>query len=228
MGDLNTRINAVQSLGQLRVLQAASKLLELLQDDQLYGPQAGLYRAVANAFQESSGIKKDLVNAFPLPSTTSFNVAGAGTSLPEMMGLLGSENFQKLNYLSQVRKVSPSTFQIALSAIKFFFEYTLQRQWATLELVRPAREQKLPAVLSVDEVRRARYRVCLSTIYACGLRLQEGVHLQVVDIDSQRMLVYVHRGKGSKERYVQFNSAVCSLPGKRNPRGTNEQARSGF
>ena len=57
-------------------------------------------------------------------------------------------------YLSQVKKVSPSTFQIALSAIKFFYEYTLQRQWATLELVRPAREQKLPVVLSVAEVGR--------------------------------------------------------------------------
>jgi HEAT repeat protein len=54
-GDPNTRINAVQSLGQLRVVQAASKLLDLLQDDQLYGPQAGLYRAVADAFQEFSG-----------------------------------------------------------------------------------------------------------------------------------------------------------------------------
>lgn len=98
-GDLNARINAVQSLGQLRVLQSASKLLDLLQDDQLYGPQAGLYRAVADAFQEFSGIKKDLVNAFPLPSTPSFNVAGAGTSLPGMMGLLGNENFQKLNQM---------------------------------------------------------------------------------------------------------------------------------
>jgi integrase/recombinase XerD len=69
-------------------------------------------------------------------------------------------------YLSQIRNVSPSTFQIALSAIKFFFEYILQWQWATLELVRPARETKLPAVLSVAEVgrglacvHRARYRV---------------------------------------------------------------------
>ena len=76
-------------------------------------------------------------------------------------------------YLSQIRKVSSSTFQIALSAIKFFFELTLQRQWATLELVRPAREQKLPVVLSVAEVRsilacvhRSRYRMCLSAIYA--------------------------------------------------------------
>ena len=121
-------------------------------------------------------------------------------------------------YLSQVRKVSPSTFQIALSAIKFFFEYTLQRQWATLELVRPARETKLPTVLSVAEVgqvlayvHRARYRVCLSAIYACGLRLQEGIHLQVADIDSQRMFIHVHRGKGSKDRYVPLPRSLLDL-----------------
>ena len=108
-------------------------------------------------------------------------------------------------YLSQVRKVSRSTFQIALSAIKFFYEYTLQRQWATLELVKPIWEKKLPVVLSVEEVgrvlarvHRARYRVCLSAIYACGLRLQEGIHLQVGDIDSQRMFIHVHRGKGQQ------------------------------
>jgi integrase/recombinase XerD len=121
-------------------------------------------------------------------------------------------------YLSQVRKVSPSTFQIALSAIKFFCEYTLQRQWATLELVRPTREKKLPVVLSVEEVsrilacvHRARYRVCLSAIYACGLRLQEGIHLQVGDIDSQRMFIHVHRGKGNKERYVPLPRSLLEL-----------------
>jgi site-specific recombinase XerD len=121
-------------------------------------------------------------------------------------------------YLSQVRKVSPSTFQIALSAIKFFFEYTLQRQWATLELVRPTREKKLPVVLSVEEVsralacvHRARYRVCLSAIYACGLRLQEGIHLQVGDIDSQRMFIHVHRGKGNRERYVPLPRSLLEL-----------------
>ena len=121
-------------------------------------------------------------------------------------------------YLSQVRKVSRSTFQIALSAIKFFYEYTLQRQWATLELVKPIREKKLPVVLSVEEVgrvlarvHRARYRVCLSAIYACGLRLQEGIHLQVGDIDSQRMFIHVHRGKGNRERYVPLPRSLLEL-----------------
>jgi site-specific recombinase XerD len=112
-------------------------------------------------------------------------------------------------YLSDVKHVSRSTFRIALCATKFFFEHTLQRTWSTLDLMRPPREKKLPAVLSVAEVRavlgcvhHVRYRMCLSTLYACGLRLQEGVHLQVGDIDSQRGLIHVHRGKGSKDRYV--------------------------
>lgn len=121
-------------------------------------------------------------------------------------------------YLKNVKKISPSTLTIALCGIKFFFEYTLHRRWVTFELVRPAREKKLPVVLSVDEVRSilgcvrdVRYQVCLSTIYACGLRIQEGVHLQVGDIDSQRKLVHVHRGKGSKDRCVPLPENLLSL-----------------
>lgn len=113
-------------------------------------------------------------------------------------------------YLSQVKKVSPSTFQIALSAIKFFYEYTLQRQWATLELVKPIRETKLPVVLSVAEVgrilacvHRGRYRVCLSAIYACGLRLQEGIHLS----GGYRQPAHVHpRTPGERQQ-----RALCAI-----------------
>lgn len=95
--DLNARVNAVRSLGQLKIVESAPRLLDLLQAAQLYGPQAGLYRAVAEAFQEFSDLKKILSNAFPLPSTLSFNVGGIGTNLPEMLGRLGNGNFQKLN-----------------------------------------------------------------------------------------------------------------------------------
>jgi len=112
-------------------------------------------------------------------------------------------------YLKDVKHVAPSTLTIALSGIKFLYTHTLQRHWATLDLVRPPREKKLPVVLSVTEVQRVlscvhtlRYRICLSTIYACGLRLQEGVHLHVGDIDGERHLVHVRHGKGNKDRYV--------------------------
>jgi integrase/recombinase XerD len=121
-------------------------------------------------------------------------------------------------YLKNVKKVSRSTITLALCGIKFFYERTMQRQWATLALVRPQREKKLPVVLSVEEVhqilarvRRWRYRVCLSTIYACGLRLQEGLHLQISHIDGGRQMVHVCHGKGGKDRYVPLPQPILEM-----------------
>ncbi len=111
-------------------------------------------------------------------------------------------------YLANEKKVARATATIALCGIKFFYEHTLQQHWTTLRFVRPPREKKLPVVLSRDEVRRILaevripvYRVCLTTIYACGLRLLEGAHLQVPDVDGGRRLLHIH-GKGKKDRYV--------------------------
>lgn len=112
-------------------------------------------------------------------------------------------------YLKNERCLSRSSCTVALCGIKLFYEYTLRRQWPVFELIRPKKEKKLPVVLSVEEVRqilgylrRPHYRVCLSTIYACGLRISEGTSLQVRDIDSARMQIHVHLGKGNKDRYV--------------------------
>jgi len=121
-------------------------------------------------------------------------------------------------YLKNGKGVSASAFRIALCGIKFFYQHTLKWEWPTLNLVRPAREKKLPVVLSIDEVRQVlgsvrsrHHRVCLTTIYSCGLRLQEGVHLQVADIDSARMVVHVRRGKGAKDRYVPLPERTLDL-----------------
>ena len=112
-------------------------------------------------------------------------------------------------YLKTVRHVSRSTQTIALCGIKFFYEHTVERTWHTLDLIRPPKENKLPVVLSVEEVRRILhcvhhqcYRVCLATIYACGLRLLEGVGLQVRHIDSDRKMLHISQAKGGKHRYV--------------------------
>jgi len=121
-------------------------------------------------------------------------------------------------FLQEVKRVAPSTFTIALTGLKFFFEHTLHRHWPTFDLVRPVREKKLPVVLSIQEVqqilrclRQPRYRICLSTIYACGLRLQEGVHLQVGDIDAERQLIHIRHGKGNKDRYVPLPPHILEM-----------------
>ena len=125
---------------------------------------------------------------------------------------------QYLLHLRSVKQVSASTFTVALSAIKFLYQYTLKKALPTLELARAPQEKKLPVVLSTDEVRRVLgiirrpcYRACLSTIYACGLRLREGIHLQVKDVDSDRMLVHVRHGKRSKDRYVPLPQATLHM-----------------
>jgi integrase/recombinase XerD len=125
---------------------------------------------------------------------------------------------QYLLYLTNEKHVSASTFTIALCGLKFFYEQTLQRTWTTLDLARPAREQKLPVVLSRAEVHqilsclyRLPYCVCLTTIYSCGLRLREGVHLQVGDIDSARQMVHVRQGKGGQDRYVPLPEGTLGL-----------------
>ena len=121
-------------------------------------------------------------------------------------------------YLNNDKQVSSSTLTVTLCGLKFFYERTLRREWPTLDLVRPARKKKLPVVLSIAQVRRIlghirhpRYRVCMSTIYACGLRLREGVHLQVRDIDSDRMVVHVRQGKGAKDRYVPLPHSTLEM-----------------
>jgi len=108
-------------------------------------------------------------------------------------------------YLKNDKHYLRSAMTVALCGLKFFYEQTLQREWAILDVVRPQRERKLPVVLSREEVhpilgclRQPCYQACLSTIYSCGLRLQEGVHLQVPDIDSARMLIYVRQANKEK------------------------------
>jgi len=124
---------------------------------------------------------------------------------------------QYLLHLGNVRKVARSTHTLALCGLKFFYQHVLGRDWHVLDIARPKPEKKLPVVLSRDEVWRAldslrnpAYRACLTTIYACGLRLLEGALLQVPAIDSGRMLLHI-RGKGSNDRLVPLADGTLTL-----------------
>jgi integrase/recombinase XerD len=112
-------------------------------------------------------------------------------------------------HLKNDRKFASASLVIAYSGIKFFYSHTTPRDWPTLQRLRVRNEKRLPDVLSVDEVRRLiaavrtpHNRTFFWTVYSLGLRLEEGLHLQVGDIDGERMLVHVRRGKGAKDRYV--------------------------
>jgi integrase len=121
-------------------------------------------------------------------------------------------------FLIADKQLAPNTTNLALNAIKFFYTYTLRRPWPLRDLVRPPLPKKLPIVLSpeeiwrvIEQVRRPDYSVCLCVIAGCGLRLLEGVRLQVTQIDSARMQLLIRGGKGNKDRAVPLPSRTLSL-----------------
>jgi len=121
-------------------------------------------------------------------------------------------------YLINKRKAARSTVTIYLCGIKFFYEKTLGRQWPVFRLVRPAPTKKLPVVLSREEVRtilnlvrNPMARMALTVMYACGLRISEGVKLTIADIDGDRKQLWVRCGKGWKDRAVPLADHVLKL-----------------
>ena len=118
-----------------------------------------------------------------------------------------------LIYLIDTKGYAKSTYKVYMYAIKFLYQNTLGRQWRFLTLARVSPERKLPIILSRDEVwslldlvRRDKPHMSLILMYTCGLRVSEAVHLRPQDIDSQRMVLWVRKGKGGKDRSVPLPS----------------------
>jgi integrase/recombinase XerD len=121
-------------------------------------------------------------------------------------------------YMINERKSSASSITVYLCGIKFFYETTLKRTWQIFDLIKPLRTKRLPAVLSPEEVRiilkeitNPVFRMVLTIIYACGLRISEGIRLTVKDIDGKRRLLLVRNGKGGKDRYVHLADRPLEL-----------------
>ena len=132
---------------------------------------------------------------------------------PDLLGIDEIRQYQV--YLLRERKVAASTVNHVLSALRFLYKVTLRREWALDHLRYPRRAKRLPAVLSKPEVYRAfsvirnlKHRTLLMTMYATGMRVSEAARLRVDDIDSKRMLIRVHQGKGKKDRYVPLSATL--------------------
>ena len=114
--------------------------------------------------------------------------------------------------------VSNTTINATITGLRFFFEVTLDDHQA-LRKMRTVRDpRKLPVILSPDEVKRLleattnlKYKAALATAYGAGLRASEVTHLKVTDIDSQRMVIRVEQGKGSKDRHAKLSPALLGL-----------------
>ncbi len=123
-----------------------------------------------------------------------------------------------LLHLKNDKHFAYGSLRVAFSGVKFFFTRTCRRDWKTLAETKLQNVKSLPEVLTrqqvqriIDACRTLRMAVYFWTVYSLGLRLEEGLNLEVGDIDSQRMMVHVHRGKGAKDRYVPLPTSTLEL-----------------
>lgn len=116
-------------------------------------------------------------------------------------------------YLTNEKKLSPSSIHVCVSALRFLYGVTLKSDWIFDEIIpSPKAPKKLPIVLSPAEVllflgcvESVKHRTILTACYAAGLRISEAVHLKPNAIDRQRMVIRVEQGKGQKDRYVMLS-----------------------
>lgn len=132
---------------------------------------------------------------------------------------LSSEQVKSyLLYLINERKLSKTTINQTISALKFLNEVVLKRDWIQMDLPRPKVPKDLPIVLSKEEIKRLldvtinlKHRAAFTLAYSSGLRLGEVCHMRPQDIDSNRRQIRVFNGKGQKTRYTILSPSVLSL-----------------
>ena len=134
--------------------------------------------------------------------------------------LLGPEDIRTYQiYLTNEKKLAPSSIHIAIAALRFFYKVTLKRAWNFEEILPlPKKPQKLPVILSPEEVlhflgcvKGLKHCVILTICYAAGLRISESLRLKAQAIDSKRKVIRVEQGKGQKDRYVMLSAKLLEI-----------------
>ena len=111
-----------------------------------------------------------------------------------------------------------SAVKLDLYGLKFYYEHVLRKPWAASGLIKPPKVQRLPDIITIEEARRIfsatrilSYRVFFFILYSLGLRLGEGLRLQVGDIDAARGRVHVRDAKGNRDRLVPLPNVTHQL-----------------
>jgi integrase/recombinase XerD len=120
-----------------------------------------------------------------------------------------------LLYEINERKLSWSSVNQKMNGLMFFYRHTLKQPQAEFSLPPRKVEQRLPEVLSAEELgrlfkglRHPKYQMVFKLAYGSGLRLGEILNLKPADIDSQRMMIRVDQGKGNKDRYTVLSKKL--------------------
>lgn len=146
-------------------------------------------------------------------------VAGLAKHYRRSPDLLTAAEIQRyLLHLIEERHLAHSSCLVALHGLRFFYHETLRRDEMQFAVPRARSPQRLPEILSRDEIKRLfaattqfKHRVLLMTTYAAGLRVSEVCALKVSDIDSERMTIRVEQGKGAKDRYSLLSPRLLQV-----------------
>lgn len=119
-------------------------------------------------------------------------------------------NDQLLDYFNDLLDShSWSAVKLDLYGLKFFYSRVLKKTWEDIPLIKPPKVSRIPDILSVEQLHqlvaataKLSYRVFFFTAYSMGLRLGEGIALEVGDIDTNTMRVHIRNAKGNKDRLV--------------------------
>ena len=121
-------------------------------------------------------------------------------------------------HLKNDKEFASGSLRVAFSGVKFFYTRTCRRDWQTLAQMKIQNVKSLPEVLTIEQVhqiidgcRTQRMAAFFWTVYSLGLRLEEALNLHVGDIDSKRIMVHVHRGKGAKDRYIPLPESTLKV-----------------
>jgi integrase/recombinase XerD len=148
-----------------------------------------------------------------------FAVKDFATYFGKRPDLLRQEHLRQYQlYLLNDRKLTVDTIVGRIAALRFFFVKVLRRPYRDIDLVYPKRPERLPVILSEEEVARliesaatSYHRVILMTLYGAGLRREELCRLKVTDVDSQRMVLHVRQGKGHKDRDITLSPRLLEV-----------------
>lgn len=121
-------------------------------------------------------------------------------------------------YLKQDKKLSLGTINVYISALKFFYDITLEKDWDYRKVPRMRGYKSLPAVMSrkevsevIDSIKNLKHKAILMTMYGSGLRVSEVANLKVSDIDSKNMQIFIRQSKNRSDRYAILSKTNLEL-----------------
>jgi len=181
-----------------------------------------IYDSLSSSHKSISPLRQRMIDDMTLRKLNEKTMVGYIRAVKKLTQYLGrspetatAEDLRLFQLHLVSHGTSPGTINVTITGLKFFYGITLDRIDVVSKMSPVHVPLKLPTVLSAEEIKQflnainsPKYKAAFSVLYGAGLRASEVVHLKVNDIDSQRMLIRVQQGKGSKDRYAMLSPVL--------------------